>query len=305
MVDPPVAATAAMAFSNAAGVRICRGRRFRAQQVDDERARLARDVVFAGVHRRHRGAAKRREPQELARRRHRVRGELPSAGARPRTRRVLERRELLGAELPAIERAHGLEDVLDGDVLPLPAARRDRPAIEDEAGNIEPGERHGRARDRLVAADENHQRVELVGPRHELDRVRDDLAADERHPHPLGAHGDAVGHRDGVELHRRRPGGAHAFLDRGRETAEVQVAGTDLDPGVGDPDEGLPQVVVGEPDRLEHGPGGGAVAAAEVTAARERARAAGLWVGRSGPGHTFYRRARRAKSVKIIILHFT
>ena len=47
----------------------------------------------------------------------------------------------------------------------------------------------------------------------QLDRVGDDLAADERGAHALGAHGDAVGHRDGVELHRRAAGRADAILD--------------------------------------------------------------------------------------------
>ena len=59
-------------------------------------------------------------------------------------------------------------------------------------------------------------------------------------------------------------GSADAVLHRHREAAQVQVARTDFDPGVGDPDEGLAQVVVREPDRLEHGAGGGTMAAAEA-----------------------------------------
>ena len=49
---------------------------------------------------------------------------------------------------------------------------------------------------------------------HELDRVGDHLAADERRLHALGAHRDAVGDRDRVELHRRAAGRADALLDR-------------------------------------------------------------------------------------------
>ena len=94
LVDPPVAAT------DGDGV-LERGRRQNLprpevppHEIDDELARLSRDVVLAGVHRRHRGAAERREAEELARRGHRVRRELAAAGARARTRRVLERGEL-------------------------------------------------------------------------------------------------------------------------------------------------------------------------------------------------------------------
>src|SRR5690606_31659803 len=46
-----------------------------------------------------------------------------------------------------------------------------------------------------------------------------------------------------------------------RELAQVVVAGADLDPGVGDPDDRLAQRLVVEADRLEHGAGGGAMRA--------------------------------------------
>ena len=57
-------------------------------------------------------------------------------------------------------------------------------------------------------------------------------------------------------------GGAHAFLHRDGQAAQMQVAGADFDPGIGNPDERLPQVVVGEANGLEHRPGGRAVTAA-------------------------------------------
>jgi hypothetical protein len=162
----------------------------------------------------------------------------------------------------------------------VPASRRDRSAVEHEAGHVEARERHRRARNRLVAADEDDDGVEVVRPRDQLDRVGDDLAADERHAHALGAHGDAVGHRDGVELHRRGAGFADAVLDRRRQPPQVVVARADFDPGVGDPDERFPEVFVGKSHRFEHGAGGRAVGAA-----RDREAPAGTRLGRVGPGH--------------------
>ena len=47
----------------------------------------------------------------------------------------------------------------------------------------------------------------------QLDRVGDDLAADQRGLHPCGAHRDAVGDRDRVELHRRAAGRPDPLLD--------------------------------------------------------------------------------------------
>ena len=106
---------------------------------------------------------------------------------------------------------------------------------------------------------EHDEAVEEVAARHELDRVGHHLAADERGLHALGAHGDAVGHGDRVELHGRATGRADALLDRLRETTLVEVAGHRLDPGRGHADDGLGEVVVGEADGLEHGPGTRAV----------------------------------------------
>ena len=75
---------------------------------------------------------------------------------------------------------------------------------------------------------------------------------------PSRAHGDAVGDGDGVELHGRAAGVANAFLHGCGEFAQMEVAGADLGPGVGDADDGLVQIFVGESDRLQHGTGGGA-----------------------------------------------
>ena len=72
---------------------------------------------------------------------------------------------------------------------------RDRPVVEHQAGQVEPGQRHRGGRDRLVAADQAHQPVEQVAAGDQLDRVGDHLAADQRRAHALGAHRDPVGHR--------------------------------------------------------------------------------------------------------------
>ena len=119
-------------------------------------------------------------------------------------------------------------------------------------GHVQPRERHDAARNRLVAADEHDEAVEAVAARDELDRVGDHLAADERRAHALGAHRDAVGNRDGVELHRRAAGRADAGFDVLGQRAQVQIARADLDPGVGDADERLLQIRVGEAGAFEH-----------------------------------------------------
>ena len=223
------------------------------QQIHHQRADALGDGVLGLEHRRDAGAAERRDAEELAGHRHRVGGELAAAGAGAGAGVIFEVAQPRVAHLAGRVRADRFEHVLDRDVVALERARRDRPAVEHDARQVHPRQRHQRARDRLVAAAEHHHRVEVMAAHHQLDRVGDDLAADERGAHALGAHRDAVRHRDGVELHRRAAGLAHAFLHLGGEAPQVEVARADLGPRVGDADQRLVQVGVGEADRLQHG----------------------------------------------------
>ena len=91
----------------------------------------------------------------------------------------------------------------------------------------------------------------------------------ERGLHPLGAHRDAVGDRDGVELHRRAAGGADAVLHLLGEAPQVEVAGHRLGPGVRDADDRLGERLVVEADPVQVGARGGPVGALEDGAAPE------------------------------------
>ena len=66
---------------------------------------------------------------------------------------------------------------------------------------------------------------------------------------PSRAHRDAVGDGDGVELHRRAARLANALLDGLGDLAQMEVAGADLGPGVGDADDRLVQVFFAEARR--------------------------------------------------------
>ena len=62
-----------------------------------------------------------------------------------------------------------------------------------------------------------------------------------------------------LHLHRRAAGGLDALLDRVGQGAQTEVAGHRLDPGVGDQDHRLLEILVGQADALEHRPGAGAL----------------------------------------------
>jgi hypothetical protein len=228
-------------------------------EVHRESARLLGRCVLRRIERWNPVQAGGADPEELERRRHRVGGELTAAGAGPRAGDALELVQLGGAHRSGRVRADALEHVLDRDVATAVPPRCDRAVVEDEARDVEAAERHHRRRDGLVAAHEANEAVEEMPPRDQLDRVGDHLARDERCSHPLGAHRDAVRDGDRVELERRASGRPDAALDVLGERPLVEVARHRLDPARGNADQRAGEVVVGEADRLEHRPGGGAV----------------------------------------------
>src|SRR5260221_693801 len=131
-------------------------------------------LAFGRHHRRAAGD----DPQPLEGTGHRVGGELASAGAGAGTDDALELVQFLVGHLAGGVGADRLEDVDDGHIAAVPAARSDRAAVEQDRRHVEPGQCHRTARDRLVASAEADDRIELVAAGHHLDRVGDHLAAD-------------------------------------------------------------------------------------------------------------------------------
>ena len=75
------------------------------------------------IHLRYRCRAHRRQPDQLHDGGHGVGGELAAARARAGTRVVLDLEQLLVGDLARGSRAYGFENILDGDVVALVAAR--------------------------------------------------------------------------------------------------------------------------------------------------------------------------------------
>ena len=196
------------------------------------------------------------DAEELASHRHGVGGELPATGSGAGTGGGFEGFELVIVDLAGGVRAHAFEDLQDGDFLGGAVglgelAGGDGAAVEHEAGDVEAGEGHDGGGHVLVAAGDADDAVKTVSPRHKLDGIRDDFSGDQARLHALGSHGDTVVDRDGVELHGRAAGLANALLDGFGDLTKMEVAGTDLGPGVSDADDRLVQVFLAEADAAE------------------------------------------------------
>ena len=188
---------------------------------------------------------------------HGVGGEHPAAGPVGGTCDALQLVELLRRHRPPRDGAGSLEDVLYRYPLPVPLAGRDAPSVEIDAGEVGPRHRHHACRLCLVAAANGHERVELVADGAELDRVRDDLPANQHGLHPFMPHRYGVVDRDGVELQGRPASVANPLLHLLGDLAQVVVAGLRLDPSVRDADNRLLEILVSQSDGPEHGSLGG------------------------------------------------
>ena len=169
---------------------------------------------------------------------HRVRGEVAGAGPGPRTGDTLELVQLRALDQTSFLRAERLPHVADRHLAAAQAPGAHRAAVEDDGGLVDASERHQRGGHGLVTADQAHERVEIMRPRHQLDRVGDHLARDQRRTHPGRALRLVVGDGDRVELERHTAGGGHARGDVLGELALVQVAGHRPRPRGRDADDG-------------------------------------------------------------------
>src|SRR5208283_337003 len=156
---------------------------------------------------------------------------------------------------------NGFVHILNRDRVALILTGRNGAAIQNESGNIQAGQGHNAAGNGFVAAHQDNKGVEHIPAADEFNRIGNDFAADQRSAHAVGAHGDAVGNGNRIEFQRSAASSADAGADVVGKFAKVVVAGTDFDPGVGDADERLGEIVVREPGSAQHGASGGAVTA--------------------------------------------
>ena len=159
-------------------------------------------------------------------------------------------------------RAYRFKHVLHGQcavaagsirIFGLAAARHDGAAVEDHRRDIQPCRRHRRCGDGLVAADQQHHRVEAVAADRQLDRIGDGLARCQRCAHAVAAHRDAVGHRDGIEFDRRAAVGEDAATRVLGQIAQRDVAGRHVRPGVHHRHEWSGDGGIVQPGGAQHG----------------------------------------------------
>ena len=237
-------------------------------EVDGELAHGDGHVLLGRVRRRDRTGTHLRQAEHLHGGGHGVGRELTTTGTGAGAGGILDGLELVGADLALRVGTDGLEDVLDRQIATVVPSRHDGAAVEHDGGDVETTQGEDGTGRRLVTPSHGDDSVEHVAAGDQLDGVGDDLAADEGGLHAFRAHGDAVGYGDRVVLQRRATGLANASFHIFGQAAQVEVAGADLRPRVGDADHRLAEVVVGVASGFVHGARRGARGAIDDGAAR-------------------------------------
>ena len=161
-------------------------------------------------------------------------------------------------QLSGVVAAHGLKHVAQASAPPVvqPACQHGA-AGDKNGGNVQPGCGHEEAGYVFVAVGNHDQSVKLMGDGHGLGGVGDEVPGDEGVFHAHMAHGDAVAHGDGGELHRRAPGRPDTGLDGFGDLVQVHVAGDDLIVGADHADQRALQFLFGVAQGIEQGAVGG------------------------------------------------
>ncbi len=169
---------------------------------------------------------------------------------------------LVGMRAHGFKHRHDVERALSGGE----AAGQDGAAVNEDGGAVHPRHGHDAGGHVLVAAADGHKAIHALAADDRFDGVGNHLARDERVFHPLGAHRDAVGDRDGVKYDGLAAGGIGPGLRFDGQFVDVHVARGDIAPGRGDADEGLGEILLLEADGIQHGATRRAVGAVQQNA---------------------------------------
>ena len=162
-------------------------------------------------------------------------------------------------QLARLVGAHRLKHMAQaGAAAVVESAGQHGTAGAEDGGDVDTGGSHQQAGHVLVAVGDHDQAVKLVGDGHGLGGVGDQVTGDQGVLHADVAHGDAVAHGNGGELHRSAAGGADTRLHGLGDLVQIHVAGHDLIVGAHHADEGTLQLLLGVAQSIEQGAVGGA-----------------------------------------------
>ena len=210
----------------------------------------------AGVLSWNRGVAGQRHTQGFDGGGHGVGGEESGTGTLPGAGVTLQVVKLVQSHVTLAISPHGLEHVLDVDVLAIPLSGHDGAAVNENGRDVQPGHGHQATGHVLVASGNGNQGVHALAEGHYLDGIGDDFPADQRGFHPFGPHGYSVADGDGAKLEGRATRLADTLFGCLGEPVQVNVARCDVAGQVGYGNKGFVHVLLSEAHGPKVRPGG-------------------------------------------------
>ena len=220
-------------------------------QLNNQTARTQEQLLAIGMGGHHRAVARQRQAQRLGEAVHRIGREHARAGSASRTGRPLHLGQVGVGHLVVHRHHHGVDQIqlAEFDFLRLGVgqahlARFHGATRNKHHRNVQAHRGHQHAGRDLVAIGNAHQRIGAMGIGHELHRVGNEIAAGQRIEHAIVAHGNAIVHRNGVELF----GHSASLLDfPGHQLPhvfQVHMAGHKLGERIGDRNDGFVKIPI-------------------------------------------------------------
>ena len=235
LVDPPIADSTRMAFSNASIVRMLLGLQVLPDHLDDSPTGEVSESPASRVRSREGCTLRKRHPERLCHRRHRRRRPHRVAVPGAARHRRLGRDELLGAHQSGADvLAHAPHVGGGAEGLALVTPRQHRPTGQHDRREVNRRGAHQHRRRGLVAARQQHDAVERIASQRLLDVHRHQVAQQHR-----GRLDQGLAQRGHGELEWHAARFPDPALDVLGEVVEVLIAGREIGCRVADADHRL------------------------------------------------------------------
>ena len=197
-------------------------------QIHDGHTGLFAQLQTLGVNRRDGAVAGQGNADGLAQAVHAVGGVHAGAGTAGRAAVAGAIFQLGVIDHAGLVSADGFKHFGKADFIAAITASQHGAAGTDNGGHIHAHSGHDHAGNDLIAVGHQNQAVQLVGHKHGLHTVADQLAGGEGVLHADMAHGNAIANTDGRNQHRGAARHADACLDGIGQLIQVHMAGNDL-----------------------------------------------------------------------------
>src|SRR5438552_1290483 len=147
----------------------------------------------------------------------------------------------------------GFERAYYGEILTIVVARFDRPAVDEDRGNIHAGDSDHCARHVLIAAANGQHAIHALRLTRSLNGVSNHLPRDKAIFHPLRAHRDAVADGNRAEDLWHRAGIAEGGDGAGRQIVQPYIAWGNSAVTIRHTDDWFVEVFISETHGAQHG----------------------------------------------------